>query len=224
MKLFVEEAKKHKSAEEFVKAQKPFYHGTTSKFTKFQPIETFRRDVDTGGTIKVKPSAVFLAEDKNVAKFFARDKVKIDQRLKGIKTSKSIVMEVYVEPKKTLDLTITPEVYEKFPNWMNQMGLNPITSQIFEKFGYEPVDFVDIHIALDDKSVVQGLKDMGYDSVLLREQSGAETLAVLNPKDVLTKQPLTAIYKRATPKVEKPSPFQRSPYTCSPFISKENSP
>lgn len=171
-----------------------FYHGTSTEFTNFKPTEAYRRDIETGEIIKVQPQVGFLTSDKNVAEWFAGDKVRIDKELKGIQNSKPIIMEVSVELKNTLDLTIhnhnIKEVLEEYPNYQCFDGVNPITSRVFEDMGHGFVeDFIDVQVLLDDRDVIQQLQTMGFDSVRLKEQgngiNGGDTIAILNPEDII---------------------------------------
>jgi hypothetical protein len=80
------EAKKYKTADEFVKAQgEPLYHGTASKFDKF--------DISKAGTVKKSDwgTGIYLEPNKDFAQRYAENAAG-----KNIKNAK--VMETYIDP------------------------------------------------------------------------------------------------------------------------------
>lgn len=167
-----------------------FYHGTSANFRKFKPSETYRNI--EGEVVKVNPELYFFTPEKETAALFARDKQLIDKNIRGIESEPKIKKR-YLNFDNPLDLTINFDTRMKmaregYSSAYDPNSINPYTSKIFDDLGFPVGSWNDIQMALDDKWIVKSLKDMGYDAVKLRENSGAESIAVFDSKQIKSKK------------------------------------
>jgi hypothetical protein len=97
----LEEAKKYKSAEEFVKAQPTVYHGTNAKFEKF---DTNKIGDATG--VGDWGDGFYFSDKKDVAKSFAEDAggdIVMEVNLSGLKFADGNKLEKLPEIQNILD-------------------------------------------------------------------------------------------------------------------------
>ena len=220
----IQEAKKYKSAEEFVKAQPAYYHGT--------PEKTFKLDSN-------KP--LFLTDDFDSANTYA------GYRYDTEPTGK--VAEFRLKEGKTLNLndrqTIKKTMIELFGNPEKRRLFNEIPDEFLLKGEYtrrpkESVDafddwvwekfpgmeqkatrqkYIDAYFAYGEPSkemvyqkwneIIKHAKDNGYDFIdhMTEDPSASITFpekVVLNPKkSLLTKSQLTSIWEEANKGVKK---------------------
>jgi hypothetical protein len=163
------------------------YHGSNRRFDAFESKPAFRRD-DDGEVLEVDSQAFFFSEDRDVARTFARDRVKSDQVMRGGKGGRAEVRSFYVRMENPLDLRQTPAARTAmdaagYSPYYNPAAPNPIAAEIFESLDYVLNDWVDVQKALDDPNVIELLKSEGYDGVIL-EDEGAAAYAVFDPTQV----------------------------------------
>ncbi len=209
----LQEAKKYKSAEEFIKAQgEPVYHG--SPFEGLSDLDTgefaYRGNTFTGKNTKVKPNAIYFSENPDVAKFFGTDKAEglKEMNIKtGVLKVEPTVYERYLKSKKTLDLT-SIEKADKFlyDNKLmgeveSALGEAPIGEQglldMIADSGAE-IKVEELWNLTDNKKIVDTMKKLGYDTVKLKETGDRGiSYAVLDKNSLLTKSQLTDIWNKA---------------------------
>ena len=197
----IEEAKKYKSAEEFVKDNAKYYHGTTAENKilqeGFKPTPS-KRGTAFGGNRDVQSPVFFFTENYDTAKMFANNRA---ENLGGVAS----VMPVSINAKNTLNLTGNIKT-------KNIVGIfDKADVDLYKYFGVKNNDLINPNIPsnldvspnqlwqlLDDPKVVSALKDQGFDSVLLQEQKGLKkSLAVFDPKNIKTESQLKDIWKQA---------------------------
>lgn len=208
-----QEARKYKSAEEFVKAQKQVFHGTNIEGLTNLEIKEAERMAMLGGTKKVTPQALFFTEDKKLADFFAKNRYDFYEK------GKPTTYERYLSTKKIADFT-SPQKVDKI---FQEIGADPINyladytySGQSPKFGdmlaNKTTDYSRITELFDKKEFVDKLKAAGYDAARMKEKGGV-SLAVFKPEQALTKSQLTDIWNQAVKgeKIKAPSPPAKTP-------------
>lgn len=173
-----QEAKKYKSAEDFVKAQgTPVYHGTGEKFDKFQ----LQNSKNLG------PNAIYFTPDKSSANYYAR----------GANPS---VKEAYVNTKTLFD-------YESKQN-LSKLVSELSTKTKDQIMGFETTDYVTMEKIMKDISngdystiekdaVQEAIKKLGFDGFYIRDYTGPKVFAVFKPELIKTKQELTDIWNKS---------------------------
>jgi len=128
------EAKKYKSAEEFVKAQgTPVYHGTNRDFTSFDIKRSFPERNNSIGA----GEAIYVSPTKELAQ-------KYTKASSNASFDRQVLEEVSQKSKVAGDLMkeIHQNGYEK--GWKNFMDKNPNGIKILEKQGIDPNDIGDV--------------------------------------------------------------------------------
>jgi len=204
------EARKYKSAEEFVSNFQKAFHGTPTELKEIGFGEGIRSRTFMGDTVKVKSGAIFFTPDKSVADFFADNRADYLKDL-GKKTSPT-TYERYLNIKNPLDLTTIGKADKFFydNNLMDDFGRaigeSPIGEQgIKEMIEDSKVDIKaeDLWNVFDDKILTDKIKKLGYDGAILEEGHDRGTsYAIFNPEQAFTKQQLTDIYTQATKEVK----------------------
>lgn len=188
----IQEAKKYKSADEFVKAQgKPVYHGskTTTELKLEKPMSgMYKPEVYKQKGINIQPS-ISLSDNGEIAKKFAVGGGKVN--------------EIYATPKKTLDLTkesVEAKKYIDINNVIKDKHLNP-----------------DFYTTTDGYKF---LKENGYDSIRIKARNelggGNDTeLRIFDPSIIKTKSQLTDIWNKAQEKPAIPITTKKPPKKLS---------
>ncbi|MEA2036943.1 MAG: hypothetical protein U9O94_05505, partial [Nanoarchaeota archaeon] len=182
---------------EFVKSQKPLFHGTNVEGIKDIEIRESERMAMLGGTKKVTPKAVFFTESKELAEFFAKNRYDFKEE------GKPTVYERYLGEQKIVDLSSPDKVDKVF----DELGLDTVAYLSDYDFPPNSKTFVemikdeDSHISrvtelFDKGNFVDKLKEAGYSGARISERDGV-SLALFNPKEALTKSQLTDIYNKA---------------------------
>lgn len=141
---------------------KTYYHGTNKIFSEFD--ENKKGTISTiFGTEEVERYGIFFTEDLEFAKEFG-------QR----------IIEVSLNLKKTLDLRngFSPEDISVLNNVLNESWMEKLI----------PINAWEILDGEEGKYFVEKLKEKGFDSVLIKEESEfgvAESFVVLN-KNLIT--------------------------------------
>lgn len=177
----VEEARKYKSAEEFVKAQTNAYHGTYADFTEFK--KTTKAGVNNESTAQ----PIFLASDSKTAGNFAL--------AKGGK-----VMDVAISPDAKIfdykDVGKGAEFYDQAPmfqkiqsfleknGWTEEQAYNRTKKIAQGEWG-----------AIEDKTFQKYLTENGYDGFHILED-GQKTTGIINLDKLKTKSQLTDIWNK----------------------------
>ena len=182
-----QEARKYKSAEEFVKGQTTYYHGTTENF------DTFKLQ----GSRNLGPDAIFVSPQRGVADYYAQ----------GIgKDGVSQVKEAYVMGGKIFDYR-NPKDVDSLWSSLNKKTKNEIMG--FETTDYVSMEGIKSDIAkgrydILEKPVVQdAIKKLGYDGFQIRDYTGGDAIGILNPDILKTKSQLTDFYNQVTKRVSK---------------------
>jgi len=170
----VKEARKFKSAEEFVKSKgEPVYHGTTEKFY------SFKHDMGEEGA-----GAIWFSKSKELANIY------IDAGMGKYPR----IIETYVSPKKTFDTDI-PEHREIWDYLVekDKLGGND-DLKVNDNGGYYPFWHANEYL-------IPILKRKGFDSVYIIDSGGEDTIGMFNLDQIKTKQQLTDIWNKAQEKV-----------------------
>ena len=229
----VQEAKKYKSADEFIESLKQktneekkkiiemletmnnekytnfsknskikkLYHWTNKDFDNFELTDGHRTGF-MGSTYLVKNKAIFLSEDKQLARFYGENR-------SDVLGGKMKLLEVYPDIRNPLDLT---KVIDKN---IKKKALELIKEYDGEKRNSIPIKYQEW--LLDSEEFIKVLKENWYDSVRFNEwasfKSGNNsiknkeniTVAVLDPSKLLIYKPastsqLKQIYEQANKK------------------------
>ena len=164
-----QEARKYKSAEEFVRAKTNAYHATTKDFTQF--------DVNKAVTDQGGAKAVFFSETPDGTKYYQRGNSK--------------VMEASISPEaRVFDYKTNSDVIDKYVNQLsgyNQSQKESVTRLL--KSG----DWGKI----ESKDFQSFLKKNGFDGFRVKDMTGHEAIGITNLDKLKTKSQLTDIYNQA---------------------------
>jgi hypothetical protein len=177
----ITEAKKYKSADEFIKAQgEPLYHGTQRNFDKFDINQAGTRNPsDTGYAGK----GVYFTNSKDAAKTFAdgNDIYKTTGKIEN----DGRVVEAFVKANNILEVNDFTELNKKLGLPLSQdrpkgMGLTEFIQQQSSKIQEEA-------------------KKLGYDGIKVDAggKNGEFELVVFDTSKIKTKSELTDIYNKA---------------------------
>jgi hypothetical protein len=165
------------------------YHGSNKRFSTFEPQGTIRNTDQ--GLAPVTPQAHYFSTDPETSRYFAKQRVRMNEELRGQPGGTPSVRKFYLRIENPLDLTITPEVRQRmikdgYNPAYNPDALNPYTQRELENLtGYSFEDWNHVQQALDEPHVIQALRDAGYDGVRMREMSfQGDTLAVFDPQQI----------------------------------------
>jgi len=179
--LLAKEAKKYKSAEEFVKAQgAPVYHGTNKDFEIFNA-DTFGKASGESGFFG---DGFYFTKNKNRANQFADQAVK---KSGGKKT----VKEFNIELKN-------PFVIDNNTNINEIVKLSGYKGDIIE--GATNADTASVIISGSSKKFTESLKKLGYDGVDIKIGRGADELLVFDKSQIKTKSQLKEAWEQANKK------------------------
>ncbi|MES0207944.1 D-Ala-D-Ala carboxypeptidase family metallohydrolase [Mesorhizobium sp. M0028] len=163
------------------------YHGSNRQFQAFKPSPSMRQS--PYGHEPVVSPAYFFTPEKATAQMFAKDRVKIDQRLRGKKGGRAQVRAFYLSVQNPLDLVISDgqlaEIESRGEYFVRADEPDPYATEIIDQIaGYRPETWADVQRALDDPDVINGLKSEGFDGVRLREDDGSDAWAVFEPTQI----------------------------------------
>lgn len=169
------EARKYKSAEEFVKAQPIQYHGSTQEITSF---DLSKSGASTKGA-STYGSGVYLAPASKDAEKFG-----------------SSLTEVRVSPDAKL-YTLVARARESIPASKIKPFVKELPSKYIDANGNTTGLDAILAIGKDPEYFKQKLLDAGYDGVqVLRNADSGETV-IYNQSKILTKSQLTDIWNKA---------------------------
>jgi len=187
------EAQKYATAEEFVKAQPTYYHGTDASFDKF--------DVSKLGTAtgaKDTQLGIHFTDNKNIAKTFGKNLVEVKLDIK--------------KPFRIWDFIGRSEKYDELYKIMggekSGIDFDEFVGIMDDALAWDNTQFKE---ALLQKGVVERIRGAGYDSLILPHaetdilqaaQEGiknvkGQEIIVFNPSQIKTKSQLTDIWNKA---------------------------
>ena len=195
-----EQAKKFKTAEEFVEAQPKFFHGTATEFDEL----AFGKGVRSGafGAKDVESKAIFFSQGKETGDFFAKNRASFLKEEKGI-VGKPRTIEVALDLKNPADFTTVEKadaVFEKAGLSADELlsGLEDIGSKVENAIARGDAELSDLFRVLDDADAIAKLKKAGFDGAIIQEPKDfGKSFAVFSPEQVKTKQQLTDIFNKA---------------------------
>lgn len=166
----MKEARKYKSAEEFVKAQgEPLYHGTNATFEVFDP-KKMGSATDDG----LYGKGFYFGNTENFARVAPRG-----ARAKN-------VMEVYPKSRNFFDISNVKSVDEM----AKVLDMSP------DSFRQETSGIIrPLPVAVP--SFTSKVKGLGYDGVVVKRGGDAIETVVFDPKNLQTKSQLTDLWKQA---------------------------
>lgn len=186
-KLISEEARKYKSAEEFVKAQNNFFHGT-AKGNKFEVFDMSKGNTGAGGNPFYQGDQIYLTNNKAAAEWFAEGATE-----KSLLKSGKLDYSKPTPAGEVLEFTLPKTAKIKYVENM------PATAEkakiVLDKAkadGYDAISFED-----------WGIKNIEGDPRSLnmfKNGKAADTTIVLNPDKLKTKQQLTDLWNKANGK------------------------
>ena len=148
------------------------YHGSNRSFSVFRQRES--RRAGPHGPEKVTSPAFFFTPDRDEARMFAKDRALIDQRIMGKKPGRPVARAFFLKIESPLDFGdgIYPDA--------------EASAVVADIYGDEvgPETWQDVHRALDDQTIIDGLMDAGYDGVRLQEDDGAESWAAFDAQQI----------------------------------------
>lgn len=165
-----QEARKYKSAEEFVGAKANLFHGTPAKFDKFDLNYFGKSDDGFAG------KGIYLTNDRGIAKYFADDWTSKAYPNKRVGN----VMEVFGDIKKPLEVTSYREIGQK-------LGLKTDTG-------------LTKNIKANADQIATKAKELGYDSIIVKDfdKSGkaVNEVVIFDQNKVFTKSQLIDLYNK----------------------------
>jgi len=177
----VQEARKYKSAEEFVKAQgNPVYHWTGEKFDKFE----------LQNSKNLWPNAIYFTPSKDSAQYYAR------WQYPSIK-------EAYVDKSNLFDYE-NPKDVKKL--WSKLEWKSKDEIMWYETTDYVTMDYIKEKINswdygfLESKHIQEIIKDLWFDGFYIKDYTWPKVFAVYKPDKIKTKQQLLDIYNKANKK------------------------
>ena len=183
-----EEAKKYKSAEDFIKGQgNEFYHGTT-KGNSFSKFDMSKADTGVGTNINDQGNQIYLTTSKDAAKWFSKMAESKNQLSKGtMDFSKpepyGDVLDFLIDKKaKVLKVAKMPRGEEEAAKLIGK-----IKSQ-----GYDAVEFPD-----EGFNTIEGQMDVAN---LYKNGKPPSSVIVLNEKVLKSKQQLIDLWNKANGK------------------------
>jgi len=184
-----QQAKKYKSAEEFVEAQEIFYHGSQKDF-KSEDIDFNKGNLREGA---------YLSSNLDVAKTYGKNihEYTIDPKSKTLDLS---------DGESTLDFILKEDILEKADIDVDLENYI-LSGRIFQYDPYNRQGIVD--------NIMVAAKSKGYDVVKLFDDLGVEdniATIVVNKDVIKTKQQLTDIYNKAKgqdPLIEEAKKYER---------------
>lgn len=182
------EAKKYKSAEEFVKAQgTPVYHGGSKKRT-FQDYKVNAGEY--GLTQRTdSPLGIYFAEDSGIAQSFGKEIM-----AGRVKSSKILDVSAIDNPYDALNkLGFTDEEINAFPF--------DVSEQSYKRYWGSQYNHIEQALKRSPEKLKR-LKEQ-YDGIRFLDKTGSTqhpTIVVFDPKKVLTDSQLTDIWKKANKK------------------------
>lgn len=199
----IQEAKKYKSAEEWIKAKgKPVYHGTNIDFEEIGTGKGVRQTM-LSDKYEDRP-AIFFSLKKSDAEFFAKNRAEYFE-YKGMKGGKPRVIEAYLDIKNPADFT-TPEkadkVLEKAGISYDEevLGLEHIGTTVEDEIDSGRAKLSELAMILDEPRNIEKLKKAGYDGAVLLESEKyglGKSYAVFDKSQIKTKSQLIQIWEQA---------------------------
>jgi len=191
----IEEAKKYKTAEEFVASQEKFYHGTPSKFKEFLTPKEMPEELaqEVLGTPS-ETFGIYFTTSKELASEFGKN---------IIETSLNITKPLDLTNIKSFDdLVNMLPIDKKVNKW--ELG-NMVRNSYYDE--YKPTDsfYKPLEDLISRFKLLPKLKKMGYDAIVFNDVENAikgVTTIVLDKSQIKTKQQLTDIWKQAQLKPE----------------------
>jgi len=185
----INEAKKYKSAEEFVNAQgTPVYHGTKARFKEF-------------AIPKEGEQAIFLTNNKDVAKSY----FDISKSNKQIEIDK--LDDLYFEKK--IDANTLKEKKQEIITTMKDDDGVVLDAFIDKNAKIKTIDNIKRYNPELQKEIINNAKTEGYDVVVVKNtiddalevgEIASDITIVLNPEKIKTKSQLEQIWKEANKK------------------------
>ena len=184
------EAKQYKSADEFVESSgKTLYHGTDKDFKELDFSE--RKGQGIFGESNIKGQAIFLAEDKENAKFFSGFRGTGPPRVIDVKVSSNAKIFDFTEKDGKNFQKVWDELYSIDKEIAKDIDEVNMTMQ--QAMNYEPF--------------IKNLKKAGYDGVRFVEPEGKGTsIGIINKDVIKTKSQLTSIWEKAQEKTPEVKP------------------
>lgn len=182
-----EEAKKYKSAEEFIKNQQVFYHGT-HKGNTFEKFDLSKSGTGAATNYINQGNQIYVTSNKDAAKWFSKEvNDKYGLRTGTIDYSKpkqvGSILEFYL-PKNA-----KVKVVDNMP--MNEAEAKAILDKA-KKEGYDAITF-------EDKAwnTIEGDPSV---SKMFKDGKAPDTTIILNDKNLVSKQQLIDLYNKVNGK------------------------
>ena len=176
------EAKKYKSAEDFVKSKTNAYHGTDKVFDKFDLSKV-------GTTQKLDKYGMFFTSDKQTARNYSSlypQKSKINWTPQDkINAEKAIVMDAFVKDSDALTFSEVMDLYEK----------GKIKTKVKSAGFVRPSTYFDMN-----RDAIKEAMDITGKDVFKITKEGETFYMVNNPDKMITKSQLEEIWKKANKK------------------------
>lgn len=196
----IQEAKKYKSADEFINSQKPVYHGTLAKFDNFDA-----KKVGSNTEWDNAKFGTFFLDDAQKAKEFPElARMTGDNRPVNVK-------QVYIELKNPIDFTIEGifSNEKQAPTIIKILGTENGKSITDPKKALQYInDNIDLGDIGDLKDALYGdiknkkiIQDAGYDGIISDYGDGITEKVVFDTNQIKTKSQLTDIWNKAHEKV-----------------------
>jgi hypothetical protein len=188
-----QEARKYKSAEEFVNSQKPVYHGTNADLTDISQLQSGRqRGEYSNGT-----RSVFASENPELASKYGKNV------LEGRNTGKVLDTTKLGDPYDPNKLVVPKE----FSDYKTNPLLDATDKRVLENSYFK--GGTPSNIVIDHKPNIQEyFKSKGYSAIQIPRASdvagSATEMTIIDPTKVKTRQQLTDLYNQAHAKHQAP--------------------
>lgn len=201
----IEEAKKYKTAEEFVKKQGKFvYHGTNAKFSEFEKKEGIRSILFSQE--KVTSNGFFFSPSKETAKNYGENIIEATINLKKPLIKRGEGVDGIKDKKRAKDLQYILEPMIQSTNYKGDVIGENIDIGI-QKYPIDRND-PDWHMiavgdglawdVLDNPESVKRMVERGYDGTIVEERHDDEGFSyfVVDKSQIKTKSQLTSIWEQ----------------------------
>lgn len=206
-----QEAKKYKSAEEFVDSQQVLYHGTNADLTDISQLKSGRQRGDyTPGS-----RSIFASENPELSKRFGKNV------LEGRNTGKTLDTKKLGDPHDPNKMVVPKE----FSDYKTNSILTPTDRRVLEESYFK--GGTPSNIVIDHKpNIHEYFKSKGYSAIQIPRASdvtgSATEMVVIDPSKVMSTKRLTDLYNEATGGKAKPELHPDEFNTLHDFIDYAN--
>lgn len=182
----IEQARKHKSADEFVNSHSPVYHGTNADLTDISQLQSGRQR----GEYSKGTRSIFASENPNLASAYGKNV------LEGRNTGKVLDTTKLGDPHDPNELVVPKE----FSDYTTSPILDSIDRRVLENSYFK--GGTPSNIVIDHKPNIQKyFRNKGYSAIQIPRGSDvagpATEMSIIDHGKIQSRQQLTELYKQA---------------------------